>query len=658
MTWHNTILIRTVLLPLFPLLFLCPGAQSWSVQDDPAQVLDRLPLFKNEIERDRALRLGFEAALAQNLDVAQRYLPLVIDRPWLEEMDFHGACALARTLGADALADRLVLPVGLHNPALALRESSQYLPLPTGLRLFERFALAAPDQAMGLASGSSKSARAIRELMSAAGSPQMALLARLAGDTSIDLPRRGRVAILAGRIVRGQLSFESALKIAANTPQFFATVLDMRVGGAVADAPPLERALENESLVLCQAAQQDLGRLPASDLAHFRAADLYTLLALGRAEATPPVFAAVFDRLLLPKWRADKPNSFVAWLDRTKNWELRDFAAGALAADRFDSLLSVAGREVVGRLARGVDRSGDPLKEAMRLAEIIDATASPALRQQMASIVSEEFVRCREASDLRGATLYGLLAAKLSVDTIAAPYLPFSQSSETLDTGLIFGKQNDCIERYFFYDDDDGVASFESFRKTYEHDPAWEVEDRGVYIHLTGHGPEGRRIEIFSNVPIDCHLPKNRALEGESERRQRVITEVLDERGLVPTVMVHRGHSFWVARTLTYLARTTRLVILGSCGGSTEVHAVIEASHDAQVIATRGIGETEINDSIMKAVNDRILKGEPMIHWNRFWQELKGNWGKSALFRDYVSPDQDSGTVLLRAYHRFLDALN
>jgi hypothetical protein len=113
-----------------------------------------------------------------------------------------------------------------------------------------------------------------------------------------------------------------------------------------------------------------------------------------------------------------------------------------------------------------------------------------------------------------------------------------------------------------------------------------------------------------------------------------------------------------VERTLTYLAKSTLLVILGSCGGSTEIHAVIEASHDAQVIATRGVGETEINDSIMKAVNDRILKGDRILAWNSFWQELKKSWGGSALFREYVPPGQDAGTVLLRAYHRYLDTLN
>src|ERR1035441_7405662 len=70
----------------------------------------------------------------------------------------------------------------------------------------------------------------------------------------------------------------------------------------------------------------------------------------------------------LPKWKAETPQaaSFVAFLDRTDNWELRDFSSAALAAHRFDGLLAVAGREVVDRLAPRLDRSPDPLREADR----------------------------------------------------------------------------------------------------------------------------------------------------------------------------------------------------------------------------------------------------------------------------------------------------
>ena len=52
------------------------------------------------------------------------------------------------------------------------------------------------------------------------------------------------------------------------------------------------------------------------------------------------------------------------------------------------------------------------------------------------------------------------------------------------------------------------------------------IEDYGPYVHLTGRAP-GRRIEIFANVPIDTHLPANRAMEGEAQRRQQAISETL-----------------------------------------------------------------------------------------------------------------------------------
>lgn len=638
---------------MYRLLLLLSAGSALVAQDLPP---------KTGSERDSDVRRSFETAIANDPESALPFLPRVIDQPWVGEVSFRDACELARAAaqqndGAGALAGRLVLAAGLHNPALALRESGEYLAIENGPRLFERFVLAAPGEAMALAAGTSKSARSLRELISGAGPPEFPLLLRLADDSSIDLPRRQRVAVFAGRIVRGQLSFEAALKMAGDTARFFAAVVDMRAA-AGADGSALDLVLENESLVLCRAARESLERTVASDLARFRARDLYVLLALGRAEATPELFAVLFDRLVLPRWTAESPSaqSLLALLDQTQNWGLRDFAAGALAAHRFERLLAIAGRELIPRLAGGIDRSADPLKEGMRLAEIVDATSGAALLGPLRSIVSAEWTRCSATGNRSCSTIYGLLAARLGVDSVSQPYRPFFESSETLDTALLFGEANDCIQRHFFYDDQDGVQSFEAFRQTYEHDPAWEVEDHGTYVHWTGHGPAGRRIEIFANVPIDSHLPKNQALEGEAERRQQAIAEALEKRGLVPTVIVHRGHAFWTERTIGYIAPPVRLVILGSCGGLYEVHHVIEAAHESQVIATRGIGGTEINDVILKAVNDRVLTGERVIQWAQFWRELGAVSGKSGLFRDYVGPHQDPGIVFLRAYYRFLDA--
>ena len=446
---------------------------------------------KAEVARDQDLRRHFEAALAQDPESALDSLPLVIDRPWIGELGFRDACTLAKAAvhqpeSTRALAARLVLTAGLHNPALALRESALYLSLDTGRRLFERFVMAAPGEAIALATGGSQSALSFRKLISDPGPPEFPLLIRLAEDSSIDLPKRQRLAILAGLITRSELSFEGALKLAGDSQRFFAAVLDMRVApGAEGDA--LDRVLESESLLLCRAARENLQRTLTGDLAHFRARDLYAMLSLGRAEATPETFAAVFDRLLAPRWRAESANaeSLLALLDQTQNWCLRDFAAGALAARRFNRVLSIAGHEFITRLAAGIDKTDEPPKEGMLLAQIVEATDSAALLHQMRSIVSNEWTRCGAMGNSRCLAIYGLLAAKLGVDSISSPYRPFLASSEVLDSATLFGDENDCIQRHFFYDDNDGVKSFESFRRSYEGDPAWVIDNTGTYVHLT-----------------------------------------------------------------------------------------------------------------------------------------------------------------------------
>ena len=588
--------------------------------------------------------------------------------PWIAELALHDTCVLAADI-ADTQPDaaqKLVLLPGLRNPALALREREWYRPFSFGNAAFVRFVAAAPSEAERLAIGDSKPAIAMRAALVASDSPVSQVVVRVAEAPGLDFPTRARVATFAGEIAGGRVSLDAAIRLAGNTARFFAAVADLRAQQPAAEGAAFDLALEEASLMLCREAQESIGRAVATDLASFRATDLYLLLAYGRAEATPAVFEAVFDRLLLPKLRAENPKgkSLLDLLHRSGDLELRDFAAGAIGAHRFDAFLQVTGTGVLGQLAGGVPEAADPLKEAIRLAQILDATASRELLQQMAAIVVSEYRRCLAAGNRSGRVLYGLLAARLldspaadaAIREIGTPYHPFLKSSAELPLSDIFDASGQSVQRYFFYDDDDGVNSYNSFRRSYVNDPAWQIEDRGDYLHITGRHGNERRIEIFSNIPIDARLPANRALQNEAHRRQATIAEVLAQRGVVPKVLVHRGHSFWVQRTLTYVASSDRLVILGSCGGTDEIHKVLEISHDAQVIATRGVGATEVNDPMLKALNDRLLHGGPVLEWTSFWNSQKATLGHTGLFRDYLAPDQDPGSVFLGGYYRAMDS--
>jgi hypothetical protein len=360
----------------------------------------------------------------------------------------------------------------------------------------------------------------------------------------------------------------------------------------------------------------------------------------------------------VPKLR---PNALPSFLERTNNWKLRTFTALALDADRFEKFLPVAGIPALSKLALEIVEPN----HGVEIAEMIAATNNREIKQRLARVVIGEWTRVHQANDRSGEILYGLLAARLLRGSVelpglrdsGAPYLSLLESSAVLDTGSLFDAENRCVQRYFFWDDDDGVQSFANFRRGYEHDPAWKIEDRAEYVHLTGGGAGGRTIEIFANIPIDIRLPANREREGEAQRRQSAIALEMTRRGLTTTVLVHRGHSFHLEKTLAYVTPDARLVVLGSCRGVSEIHRVIEVSHRAQTIATRAVGATEINDSILKQLNQRLLSSAAPMPWRDFWRDVQSRAGRSAILRSYVTPDRDESAAFLRGYYQALTGI-
>lgn len=620
-------------------------------QDIPLLALDRVGLLQSEAQRDRILQLGFTSALIRQRDVAVFYLPSVMDRPWIADTSFPNACELAKMLEPEP-AEKLLWTIARKNPDVALRQTEGFLDLSFGPHFFDRVVRSAPDEAVAIASGASRSAGRFREALRASQDPAIRLLAGLSEDRTIDAPRLRRVALLHQRIARGDLPLRSAVQIAGSLPRYFAALADIRIAASPGEAEFVDRALENESLTFCRAFQEGGGRALADDLAAFAPRDLYLLLAYGRAESNEPIFAAAMPRL----------HSLLPILDRTRNLKLRDFVAAALAVHRLDAFLVIAGPAVMDRLARGIDQADDRLQAAVTVAEVIDGAAGHAGMDQLAAAIAAEYARSVQTGDRQAQTLYGLLAARMVQDSeagsavkeIAGRYLPYLTSADRFETASLFGPNNLCVQRHFFYDDEDGVESFASFRSVYDRDPAWKIDERDGFVQISGEGPDGRRIEIFANIPINARLPGN-AGKPDQAYRQQTISAALDARSLVPAFLVHRGHSFHVEKTIRYVTSAAKLVFLGSCGGVVNVHSVIERSRDAQVIATRGVGTTELNDAILKSLNDWLLRGNPSIQWAAFWQAQKAQHGHHPMFRDYFAPHQDTSSILLRAYFQCAD---
>jgi hypothetical protein len=67
--------------------------------------------------------------------------------------------------------------------------------------------------------------------------------------------------------------------------------------------------------------------------------------------------------------------------------------------------------------------------------------------------------------------------------TIADTYLPALPALTGIPVAGLF-QQGTNIQKYFFYNDDDGKLSFQSFMAQYQHDKAWQIEDHGSFVHI------------------------------------------------------------------------------------------------------------------------------------------------------------------------------
>ena len=551
-------------------------------------------------QRDFILRRAFAVAAVGDPKLAARNLAAIADRAWVGDAGFAAALAIARTADVEP-GRKLMLAAARRNPSMALRSWDGYQGLAYGGEVFEEAALSAPDEVVGLAARMPDVLAVLRSRTAA----EFGVLAKLATDPALGAIERERVSVFYRELTAGWMMLPQALR-SSEDEAFFPAVVKLRLAASGRDARFFDRVLERYAQTLFRWFEDRnpaLGKLPA--------AELYLLLAYGRAEEDDRLFNEIFDRLLLPKVKGA----------RLPELRARQFMAAAAEHGRLDAFLRAAGDGQLTAAMRGVDT----LDDALAAGEVIDAAGSSAARTKLRAAVEAEY--------RPGRVFYGLLAAKLGF----GDFVSFLSADRKLETVRLFDANGLCIQRHIFHADDDGVESFASFQSRYAGDPVWKWEDRGSYVHVAGGA-----VEIFANKPL--------------EDGQREISRVLAARGATVSVFVHRGHSYHVEKSLPYLTSSARLVFLGSCRGLGVTAEVIAAAPLAQVIVTRGVGTAGVNDPLLKALNDELRKGSRSINWPAFWKVQEERFGRSPVFEDYIPPHRNQSAQLVAAYYAWLAA--
>jgi hypothetical protein len=272
------------------------------------------------------------------------------------------------------------------------------------------------------------------------------------------------------------------------------------------------------------------------------------------------------------------------------------------------------------------------------------------LAARMLSNVQANLERQRSRNNQRGIVLYNLLdklfrsadtssRIDLSKEFGVPPVYSVDYASLLADTNRIFVQA-------FFYGDKDGVNNYNIQVRELARGGWKKIEDTKQWVAYAS--TSGKPVTLYFNKPLDEE-------SGELERAQAALDEHLNGRNIQPTVVIHRGHSYYAGATIEQIQPAAKIVFLGSCGGYHLIHDVLEHAPDAHIVASKQTGFNAINQTFLNLMFTKLREGRS-IEWIPFWKDFDKAAGKLAGFEDYIPPHRNLGAIFIKAYNSQMGA--
>jgi hypothetical protein len=218
---------------------------------------------------------------------------------------------------------------------------------------------------------------------------------------------------------------------------------------------------------------------------------------------------------------------------------------------------------------------------------------------------------------------------------------------EILKGNALQNKKGQVVELVLFYGDDDGVASFHNFQKQFTDTTKWIVSKNEEWMTI-----ESRTIDpivIYANLPLD-------EKEELDIKAQDALINFLNQASSEPTVLIHRGHSYHLGKTLKRLRPSIKLAILGSCGAYNSAIAIASINPDVQIIGSKKMGTKSINDPIIEAINETLQSGNDLV-WAEIWNKLRNRFAKDEftlnVFNEYIPPGKNVSLFVLKLFNYY-----
>lgn len=289
------------------------------------------------------------------------------------------------------------------------------------------------------------------------------------------------------------------------------------------------------------------------------------------------------------------------------------------------------------------------LEDAVDVADSYGSITDVKLQEFLMEQVKINYENSLKIQDRRGEVIYNILQTlfRSSLDTTlnlsTALGIP---PVYNIDYKTIADSTGKVVQQVFFYGDEDGVISFKSFMGLFNGKPEWSVKIEPEWVTITS--TKGVPYTIYANRPLDYK-------QDLDQQAQEHLIEYLKKNKINPTFVVHRGHSYHLKYTIQQMMPSSRIVMLGSCGGYQNLAKILNVNEDAHIISTKQVGSFSVNEPILRAINDKIRNGNS-IEWIPLWQQIttsvKSDVRASELLKDYVPPHKNLGAIFIKAFRK------
>ncbi|MDB4347500.1 hypothetical protein OAB01_02465 [Bacteroidia bacterium] len=370
---------------------------------------------------------------------------------------------------------------------------------------------------------------------------------------------------------------------------------------------------------------------------------IYTLMVYTQEEIYTSSFLGLYKRMK-SRLKGQSGYQFLKTVDFNRFRTFIKECAGFNTLDDFFGTMTLSEKDsLLDLVIDDLDSNPGDIVAAVEVADIFGSLTDTFIANTFRHKIFMDYVKKSGEGNSYGEFIYGMLYKLCGGD--ASRLTPLDKVSYTLpdltrlsSEDMFSDGQN--IQQHLFFDDEDGTASYRSFINSFAGDPNWRIVDQYNYVCIRS--KKGFPVMIFANKP-------SREAQGQEE-----LAKLFAAMGRYPDVAVHRGHSYYLDGTIDILNQSTKVAILGSCGGYHQVAKALENAQDVQIVSTKQIGTMSVNDVLIKDMSE-VLRKHGTLDWKPFWLDLEKKLKGNSKFYDYIPPYKNLGAMLIKAYRMALE---